>query len=252
VVHPHEVTPDELNPAAAAACCFAALRSNQLCRISFHRTADICLGSGHCHHARRCAWRSKTLPISQYPSIAPPAIAISVIYPGASAATVTKHLSVQVIEQQLSGIDHLLYFSSESDKRRQHDHHAQFRAGKPIPTSPRFRCRNKLQLATAVVAAGSTACKGIRRRERSDAQFPFSSSGFSRQDDSPVQRRTSGDFSIASNVQDPLSRHGGGSATIRLFGAQYSMRIWLDPAQTQQLLPDAGWTSPTPRFKRKT
>ena len=52
----------------------------------------------------------KTLPISQYPSIAPPAIAISVIYPGASAATVQSTV-VQVIEQQLSGIDHLLTLS---------------------------------------------------------------------------------------------------------------------------------------------
>ncbi len=57
----------------------------------------------------------KTLPIAQYPSIAPPAIAITVIYPGASADTVQSTV-VQVIEQQLSGIDHLLYFSSESDK----------------------------------------------------------------------------------------------------------------------------------------
>src|SRR5713226_10466008 len=56
-----------------------------------------------------------TLPIAQYPSIAPPAVSISVTYPGASAETVQSTV-VQVIEQQLSGLDHLLYFSSESDK----------------------------------------------------------------------------------------------------------------------------------------
>src|SRR5476649_901325 len=55
------------------------------------------------------------LPIAQYPPIAPPAVAISVTYPGASAETVQSTV-VQVIEQQLSGIDNLLYFSSESDK----------------------------------------------------------------------------------------------------------------------------------------
>src|SRR5476651_1601308 len=56
----------------------------------------------------------RSLPIAQYPSIAPPAVSITVIYPGASAETVQSTV-VQVIEQQLSGIDHLLYFSSESD-----------------------------------------------------------------------------------------------------------------------------------------
>ena len=56
----------------------------------------------------------RTLPIAQYPSIAPPAIAVSVIYPGASADDVQSTVT-QVIEQQLSGIDHLLYFGSESD-----------------------------------------------------------------------------------------------------------------------------------------
>src|SRR5258708_24042305 len=57
----------------------------------------------------------RNLPVAQYPSIAPPAIAITVTYPGASAETVEDTV-VQVIEQQMSGIDHLLYFSSESDK----------------------------------------------------------------------------------------------------------------------------------------
>src|ERR1700691_1287228 len=56
-----------------------------------------------------------TLPIAQYPPIAPPAVAITVSYPGASAETIQSTV-VQVIEQQLSGIDHLLYSSSESDK----------------------------------------------------------------------------------------------------------------------------------------
>src|ERR1700722_4237863 len=56
-----------------------------------------------------------TLPVAQYPSIAPPAVAITVVYPGASADTVQSTV-VQPIEQQLSGLDHLLYFSSESDK----------------------------------------------------------------------------------------------------------------------------------------
>src|ERR1700749_701090 len=54
-----------------------------------------------------------TLPIAQYPTIAPPAISVQVVYPGASADTVQSTVT-QVIEQQLNGIDHLLYFGSES------------------------------------------------------------------------------------------------------------------------------------------
>src|ERR1700740_2994930 len=57
----------------------------------------------------------RTLPVAQYPSIAPPSISISVTYPGASADTVQSTVT-QVIEQQLSGLDHLMYLSSESDK----------------------------------------------------------------------------------------------------------------------------------------
>ena len=56
-----------------------------------------------------------TLPVSQYPSIAPPAISIEVAYPGASAETVQNTVT-QVIEQQMSGIDRLMYFRSESNK----------------------------------------------------------------------------------------------------------------------------------------
>src|ERR1700741_2885038 len=55
------------------------------------------------------------LPVAQYPSIAPPAVSITVTDPGASAETVQSTV-VQVIEQQLNGIDNLIYFSSESDK----------------------------------------------------------------------------------------------------------------------------------------
>src|SRR5450432_790981 len=91
----------------------------------------------------------KTLPISQYPSIAPPAIAISVAYPGASAETVQSTV-VQVIEQQLSGIDHLLYFSSESDKDGSMNITLNFQQG-TNPDIAQVQVQNKLQLATPLL-----------------------------------------------------------------------------------------------------
>ena len=86
-----------------------------------------------------------TLPIAQYPSIAPPAITISVTYPGASAETVQSTV-VQVIEQQLSGIDHLLYFSSESDKDGSVSITLSFEQGTD-PDIAQVQVQNKLQLA---------------------------------------------------------------------------------------------------------
>src|SRR3979411_988662 len=88
----------------------------------------------------------KMLPIAQYPSSAPPAIAISVIYPGASAATVQSTV-VQVIEQQLNGIDNLLYFSSESDKDGSMTITLNFEQG-TNPDTAQVQVQNKLQLAT--------------------------------------------------------------------------------------------------------
>src|SRR6201992_3337817 len=86
-----------------------------------------------------------TLPIAQYPSIAPPAVSITVTYPGASAETVQSTV-VQVIEQQLSGLDHLLYFSSESDKDGSITITLTFEQG-TSPDIAQVQVQNKLSLA---------------------------------------------------------------------------------------------------------
>src|SRR5271167_3249841 len=91
----------------------------------------------------------KTLPIAQYPSLAPPAIAITVSYPGASAATVQSTV-VQVIEQQLSGLDHLRYFSAESDKDGSIQITLYFDQG-TNPDIAQVQVQNKLQLAEALL-----------------------------------------------------------------------------------------------------
>jgi multidrug efflux pump subunit AcrB len=91
----------------------------------------------------------ETLPVAQYPAIAPPAISISVTYPGASADIVQSSVT-QVIEQQLSGIDHLLYFGSESDSDGAMIITLYFEQG-TNPDTAQVQVQNKLQLATPLL-----------------------------------------------------------------------------------------------------
>src|SRR6202008_1642825 len=100
-----------------------------------------------------------TLPMAQYPSIAPPAISIQVTYPGASAETVQSTVT-QVIEQQLSGIDHLLYFSSESDKDGSMTITLYFEQG-TNPGSAQVQVQNNVHLATPLLPQDGQA-GGIR------------------------------------------------------------------------------------------
>jgi multidrug efflux pump len=165
----------------------------------------------------------KTLPIAQYPSIAPPAIAITVSYPGASAATVQSTV-VQVIEQQLSGLDHLLYFSAESDKDGSMTITLSFAQG-TNPDIAQVQVQNKLQLATPLLPT-EVQLQGIRVA-KSTRNFLLVIGFFS--EDGSMNSGDIGDF-IASNVQDAVSRTAG-VGDYQVFGAQYAMRIWLDPAK---------------------
>ena len=109
-----------------------------------------------------------TLPIAQYPSIAPPAISIQVTYPGASSDTVQSTVT-QVIEQQLSGIDHLLYFGSESDATGNMTITLYFEQG-TNPDIAQVQVQNKLQLATPLLPLEVQA-GGVARRQ-GHPQFP--------------------------------------------------------------------------------
>src|SRR5580704_6101561 len=154
----------------------------------------------------------RTLPIAQYPSIAPPAIAISVIYPGASAATVQSTV-VQVIEQQLSGLDHLLYFSSESDKDGSITITLYFDQG-TNPDIAQVQVQNKLQLAEprlplVVQQQGIQVAKATKNF--------LVVVGFVSTDDR-LNAIDLGDFA-ESTVQDPISRTPG-VGDYQLFGAQ--------------------------------
>jgi multidrug efflux pump len=164
-----------------------------------------------------------SLPIAQYPSIAPPAISISVNYPGASAETVQSTV-VQVIEQQLSGLDHLLYFSAESDKDGSMTITLYFAQGTD-PDIAQVQVQNKLQLAEARLPAvvqeqGITVAKSTKNFLLITAFV------------STDGRMNSGDVAnfVASKVQDAVSRTPG-VGDFQLLGSEYAMRIWLDPAK---------------------
>jgi multidrug efflux pump len=165
----------------------------------------------------------KTLPISQYPSIAPPSVAITVTYPGASADTVQSTV-VQVIEQQLSGIDNLLYFSSESDKDGSMTITLTFEQG-TNPDIAQVQVQNKLQLATPLLPL-EVQQQGIRVAKATKNFLLVI--GFVSTDGS-MNGGDIADF-IASTVQDPVSRTKG-VGDFQLFGAQYAMRIWMDPVK---------------------
>src|ERR1700678_3530365 len=164
-----------------------------------------------------------TLPIAQYPSIAPPAISIQVTYPGASADTVQSAVT-QVIEQQLSAIDHLLYFGSESDADGSMTITLYFEQG-TNPDIAQVQVQNKLQLATPLLPV-EVQQEGLRVA-KATRNFLLVIGFYS--SDGSMSSEDVSDY-IASYVQDPISRTAG-VGDFQLFGTQYAMRIWLDPAK---------------------
>ncbi|PAA24355.1 efflux RND transporter permease subunit [Pseudomonas fragi] len=163
------------------------------------------------------------LPINQYPSIAPPAISISVTYPGASAQTVQDTV-VQVIEQQLNGIDHLRYVSSESNSDGSMTITATFDQGTD-PDTAQVQVQNKLNLATPLLPQ-EVQQQGIRVT-KAVKNFLMVIGVVS--EDGTMNKDDLSNY-IVSNMQDPISRTEG-VGDFQVFGAQYAMRIWLDPSK---------------------
>ena len=163
------------------------------------------------------------LPINQYPSIAPPAVGISVRYPGASAQTVQDTV-VQVIEQQLNGIDGLRYISSSSNSDGSMEITVTFEQGTD-PDIAQVQVQNKLQLATPLLPQ-EVQQQGIRVT-KAVKNFLLVVALVS--EDGSMDKNDLADY-IVSNIQDPLSRTKG-VGDFQVFGSQYAMRIWLDPAK---------------------
>lgn len=161
------------------------------------------------------------LPIAQYPTIAPPAIQVTASYPGADAKTVQDTVT-QVIEQNMNGIDGLMYMSSTSDSSGTVQITLTFDSDTD-PDIAQVQVQNKLQLAMPLLPQ-EVQQQGVSV-EKSSSSFlmvmaMISTDGSMTQDDIA-------DY-VGSNIKDPISRTSG-VGDVQLFGAQYAMRIWMDP-----------------------
>ena len=162
-----------------------------------------------------------TLPVAQYPAIAPPSVSITANYPGASAKTLEDSVT-QVIEQKMKGIDGLDYMSSTSQSNGQSEISLTFKAGTD-PDIAQVQVQNKLQLAMPLLpqevqAQGVKVNKAVRNF--------LTVIGFVSENGSMTNVELA-DYAAA-NIIDGLSRVDG-VGEVTLFGSQHAMRIWLNP-----------------------
>src|SRR5437016_13463656 len=161
------------------------------------------------------------LPVAQYPNVAPPSISVTVNYAGASAETLQETVT-SVIEQQLNGIDNLLYMSSSSDASGLATVTLYFNPG-TNPDTAQVQVQNKVQrplpsLPQTVQQQGVVVAKATRNFMMF---FTLSTS------DDSLDEVALGNY-IASSVLDPIRRVSGvGEAN--MFGSQYAMRVWINP-----------------------
>ncbi|MBB4838517.1 multidrug efflux pump [Sphingomonas kyeonggiensis] len=163
-----------------------------------------------------------SLPIAQYPDIAPPQVNIRATYPGASAETVQNSVT-QIIEQNLTGIDGLLYFSSSSTSRGQVTISATFDKGTD-PDIAQVQVQNQVQQALSRLP-NQVQQQGVRVT-KSNPDTLLLVGVYDETD-----KRTNRDVSdwLSSNLQDTLSRLPG-VGDVNVFGSPYAMRIWLNPS----------------------
>jgi len=173
----------------------------------------------------------RTLPVAQYPDVAPPSVNINAGYTGASAETVENSVT-QVLEQQLTGIDGLLYFSSSSSSAGQASINVTFAQGTD-PDVAQVQVQNKVQQAVPRLPP-SVQQQGIVV-SKSQSNFLTIVAVYDTTD--KAKESDIADY-LSSTLQDPIARIDGVGA-IQVFGSGYAMRIWLDPAKLQsfQLMP---------------
>ncbi|MBK4217822.1 efflux RND transporter permease subunit [Paracoccus caeni] len=163
-----------------------------------------------------------TLPVAQYPQIAPPSVTIRATYPGASADTVSNTVT-QVIEQQMTGLDGLRYMSSSSTSAGTATTTLTFETGTD-PDIAQVQVQNKLSQATALLPEPV---------QRQGLQVEKATSGFLMVigliGTDEYDQTDLSDYMVT-NLVDDLSRIEG-IGSVQVFGAQYAMRIWLDPSK---------------------
>ena len=162
-----------------------------------------------------------SLPVEQFPRLAPPTITLSVTYNGASASTVQDTVT-QVIEQKLNGLDGLLYMSAGSSSEGRMTMRLTFDTSVDADTA-QMQVQNRLQLVLSSLPE-EVKRQGITVRKVSDSflqRYAFTSR------DGSMEAVDLNDF-VSSTILDPVSRING-VGDVSLYGAPYSMRIWLDP-----------------------
>ncbi|MBB1473511.1 efflux RND transporter permease subunit [Luteimonas sp. MC1782] len=162
-----------------------------------------------------------SLSISMYPTVAPPSVEVRATYPGASAKVVEDSVT-QIIEQNMKGLDGLIYFSSKSSSNGMAQITLTFDSGTD-PDIAQVQVQNKLQLAMPLLPQ-DVQRQGVNV-SKSTSSF-LQVVGFVSEDGS-MNANDIGDF-IGTNIVDPISRVPG-VGTTQVFGAKYAMRIWLDP-----------------------
>ncbi|WP_395943633.1 efflux RND transporter permease subunit [Brevundimonas sp.] len=161
------------------------------------------------------------LPVAQYPDVAPPTVGVSATYPGASAETLESSVT-QVLEQQLTGLDGMLYFSSSSSSAGTASITVTFAKGTD-PDTAQVQVQNKIQQALSRLPS-QVQQQGVQVTKR-NSDFLLIVSIYDTAD-----KATPFDIAdyLVSNFQDPLSRVEG-VGSVQVFGSPYAMRIWLDP-----------------------
>ncbi|MEH0875226.1 multidrug efflux RND transporter permease AcrD [Pectobacterium cacticida] len=167
-----------------------------------------------------------SLPLEQYPDLAPPSVRITANYPGASAQTVENTVT-QVIEQSMTGLDNLMYMSSNSSNNGQARIMLTFEAGTD-PDEARQQVQNQLQSAIRKLPQ-DVQQQGVTVSKTGDTNIlmvAFVST------DGSMDKQDIADY-VATNIQEPISRISG-VGEVDAYGSQYAMRIWLDPAKLME------------------
>jgi multidrug efflux pump len=164
-----------------------------------------------------------SMAVSRYPTISPPTVSISTTYTGASALSVEESVT-QVIEENLTGLDGLRYISSSSNSSGASSVQLTFEIGTD-PDTAQVQVQNKVQQTTPSLPT-SVQTQGVTVSKSGDEMLMVLALVSS---DDSLNSADLGDY-IASNLETPLSRVAG-VGSVGLLGAQYAMRIWIDPAK---------------------